>query len=61
MWLDDFGKELKRRGHKFCRYADDRISMVRTIAAARRVLASVTRYLNTLKLKVNLEKNKPSW
>ena len=57
--LDDFDKELERRGHKFCRYADDCIIMVRSIAAARRVLASVTRYLeSTLKLKVNREKSK---
>ena len=57
--LDDFDKELERRGHKFCRYADDCIIMVRTMAAARRVIASVTRYLEgTLKLKVNREKSK---
>ena len=57
--LDDFDKELERRGHKFCRYADDCIIMVRTKAAAKRVLNSVTRYLeNTLKLKVNGEKSK---
>jgi hypothetical protein len=57
--LDDFDKELERRGHKFCRYADDCIIMVRTMAAAKRVLNSVTRYLeNILKLKVNREKSK---
>ena len=59
MLLDDFDKELERRGHKFCRYADDCIIMVKTIAAAKRVLNSVTRYLeNNLKLKVNREKSK---
>lgn len=57
--LDDFDKELERRGHKFCRYADDCIIMVRTMVAAIRVLASVTRYLEgELKLKVNREKSK---
>ena len=57
--LDDFDKELERRGHKFCRYADDCIIMVKTMAAAKRVLNSVTRYLeNNLKLKVNREKSK---
>ena len=57
--LDDFDKEQERRGHKFCRYADVSIIMVRIIAAAQRVLASVTRYLEgTLKLKVNGEKSK---
>jgi retron-type reverse transcriptase len=25
--LDDLDKELTRRGHRFCRYADDAISM----------------------------------
>ncbi len=43
--LDDFDKEMERLGHKFCRYADDCIIMVRTIAAARRALVSVTLYL----------------
>lgn len=57
--LDDFDKELERRGHKFCRYADDCIIMVKNMAAAKRVLDSVTRYLeNKLKLKVNREKSK---
>ncbi|MBR3903850.1 MAG: hypothetical protein IKJ29_09355 [Akkermansia sp.] len=57
--LDDFDKELERRGHKFCRYADDCIIMVKTMAAAKRVLNSVTRYLeNNLKLKVKREKSK---
>ncbi len=57
--LDDFDKELERLGHEFCRYADDCIIMVKTIAAAKRVLNSVTRYLeNNLKLKVNREKSK---
>ena len=57
--LDDFDKELEGRGHKFCRYADDCIIMVRSVAAARRVMASVTGYLEgVLKLKVNREKSK---
>jgi group II intron reverse transcriptase/maturase len=56
--LDDFDKELERRGHSFCRYADDCNIYVRSQRAGERVMASVTRYLETkLKLKVNREKS----
>jgi RNA-directed DNA polymerase len=37
--LDDLDKELERRGHRFCRYADDCNIHVRLQAA--RVMASV--------------------
>ena len=40
--LDDLDKELERRGHRFCRYADDCNIYVRSQAAGERVLASVT-------------------
>ena len=43
--LDDLDKELERRGHRFCRYADDCNIYVRSQAAGERVLASVTRFL----------------
>jgi RNA-directed DNA polymerase len=57
--LDDLDRELEKRGHKFCRYADDCIIMVRTMEAAKRVLKSITLYLeNKLKLKVNRVKSK---
>lgn len=56
--LDDLDKELERRGHKFCRYADDCNIYVRTKAAGERVLASVTKFLETkLRLKVNRAKS----
>lgn len=56
--LTDLDKELERRGHKFCRYADDCNIYVKSETAGRRVLASVTEYLeHTLKLKVNREKS----
>ena len=56
--LDDLDKELERRGHCFCRYADDCNIYVQTKAAGERVLASVTRFLETkLKLRVNREKS----
>ena len=52
--LDELDKELERRGHAFCRYADDCNIYVRSKAAGERVLASVTSSWNErLKLKVN--------
>ncbi len=56
--LDDLDRELERRGHQFCRYADDCNTYVRSQAAGERVLASVTRYLEEeLKLRVNRSKS----
>lgn len=56
--LDDLDKELERRGHKFCRYADDCNIYVRTMRAGERVMASVTQFLERrLKLKVNSRKS----
>jgi RNA-directed DNA polymerase len=52
--LDDLDKELERRGHRFCRYADDCNIYVRTEKAGERVMASVTRFLEgKLRLRVN--------
>jgi RNA-directed DNA polymerase len=56
--LDELDKELERRGHKFCRYADDCNIYVRSKAAGERVMKSVTEFLsNRLRLKVNVEKS----
>lgn len=56
--LDDLDKELERRGHKFCRYADDVNIYVRTRKAGERVMASATRFLEQrLRLRVNREKS----
>ncbi len=56
--LDDLDKELERRGHAFCRYADDCNIYVRTRRSGERVMASVSRYLQTrLKLQVNAAKS----
>ncbi len=56
--LDDLDKELERRGHAFCRYADDCNIYVRTRHSGERVMASVSRYLQTrLKLRVNAAKS----
>src|SRR4249920_1844590 len=62
--LDDLDKELARRGHRFCRYADDCNIYVRSQRAGERVMASVEQFLaRRLKLKVNKAKSavgKPS-
>jgi RNA-directed DNA polymerase len=57
--LDDLDKELERRGHRFSRYADDFLILVRSKTAARRVKSSVTRWLRRhLRLVVNGSKSK---
>jgi RNA-directed DNA polymerase len=57
--LDDFDKELERRGHRFVRYADDFLVFTKTSEAARRVYGSVGRYLTRkLKLVVNRQKSR---
>src|ERR1700675_4926853 len=56
--LDDLDKELTRRGHRFCRYADDANIYVRSRRAGERVMASVSRFLTSkLRLKVNETKS----
>ena len=51
-------QELARRGHRFCRYADDCNIYVRSRRAGERVMASVSRFLtNKLRLKVNAAKS----
>jgi RNA-directed DNA polymerase len=52
--LDELDKELQRRGHSFCRYADDCNIYVRSRKAAERVMKSITNFVELkLKLKVN--------
>ncbi len=56
--LDELDKELERRGHKFCRYADDSNVYVQSRSAGERVLKSLTIFLERrLRLKVNAEKS----
>jgi RNA-directed DNA polymerase len=56
--LDDLDKELERRGHRFCRYADDCNIYARPKGAGERVMASVTQFLEgVLHLRVNREKS----
>ena len=60
--LDDLDKELERRGHQFCRYADDCIIFVKSKEAAQRVLEGVSNFVEKqLKLKVNREKSKAAY
>ena len=56
--LDDLDRELHRRGHCFCRYADDCNIYLRSQAAGERVMESVVRFLEgKLRLRVNREKS----
>jgi RNA-directed DNA polymerase len=56
--LTGLDRELERRGHAFCRYADDCNIYVRSRAAGERVMASLTRFLALrLKLTVNVAKS----
>ena len=57
--LDDLDRELENRGLHFCRYADDCMIFVRTMEAGKRVLGSISQYIeDELKLKVNRQKSK---
>lgn len=56
--LDELDKELEKRGHKFCRYADDNNVYVKSKRAGIRVMESMTNLIeNKLKLKVNKNKS----
>ena len=56
--LDDLDKELERRGHRFCRYADDVNIYVGSRRAGERVLKSIERFLvRRLRLCVNRQKS----
>lgn len=56
--LDDFDKELEKRGLKFARYADDCNVYVKSERAGNRVMAGLTHWLSRkLKLKVNADKS----
>ena len=56
--LDDFDRELEKRGLRFARYADDCNIYVKSEKAGRRVMEAAVRYLiDKLKLKVNQQKS----
>lgn len=57
--LDEFDKELARRGLRFVRYADDCNIFVRSERAGQRVMVSIRKFLQSrLRLLVNEEKSK---
>ena len=56
--LDELDKELEKRGHKFCRYADDCNIYIKSKRAGERVMDSITDFIEgKLKLRVNREKS----
>jgi len=56
--LDDLDKELEKRGHRFVRYMDDLVILVKSMRAGKRVMAKISRYLTQkLRLKVNRQKS----
>jgi RNA-directed DNA polymerase len=56
--LNELDKELERRNHKFCRYADDNQVYVKSKKAAERVMRSVTDFIEKeLNLRVNRKKS----
>ena len=56
--LNELDHELQRRGHRYCRWADDFIILLKTERAARRVMESVTTFLEqNLGLPVNRDKS----
>ncbi|MEX2299900.1 MAG: group II intron maturase-specific domain-containing protein [Bryobacterales bacterium] len=56
--LDEFDRELERRGLRFARYADDSNIYVRSRRAGERVMESLKRFImRKLKLQVNQQKS----
>lgn len=56
--LDELDKELERRGHQFCRYADDCNIYVGSREAGEHLLHDISNYLTkTLKLTLNKKKS----
>jgi len=57
--LDVLNKELERRGHRFVRYADDVVIMVKSQRAGKRVLESIKRFpAKRLRLSLNDKKSR---
>ena len=58
IYLDELDRELEKRGHAFCRYADDCNLYVGSQVAADRTLTSITAWIEKhLRLKVNAAKS----
>jgi len=57
VYLDAFDQEMKKRGHRIVRYADDILILTRSKSAAENVLKQASRFLEEeLKLTVNQQK-----
>ena len=59
--LDDVDQELERRGHAFCRYADDSNVYVRSRRAGERVMQVLRELYAKLRLRVNEDKSAVAW
>jgi len=55
--LTDLDRELERRGHCFCRYADDCNIYVKSEVAGQHAMEAMTGYLEQ-KLKLQINRNK---
>ena len=56
--LNELDQELERRGHRYCRWADDFLILLKSERAAKRVMDGLVKYLEEeLNLPVNKEKS----
>jgi RNA-directed DNA polymerase len=56
--LNELDQELEKRGHQYCRWADDFLILLKSERAAKRVMEKIIRYLEEkLGLPVNKEKS----
>lgn len=56
--LNELDQELEQRGHRYCRWADDFLILLKSERAAKRVMEGITSHLeNNLNLPVNKEKS----
>ncbi len=56
--LNELDQELEKRGHRYCRWADDFLVLLRSERAAKRVMEGITGHLeNNLNLPVNKAKS----
>ena len=56
--LNELDQELERRGHRYCRWADDFLILLKSERAARRAMDGIVKYLEEeLNLPVNKEKS----
>lgn len=57
--LNELDQELEKRGHRFCRWADDFVILVKSERSSARAMESTIKYLEqNLELPVNKEKSK---